>query len=378
MTATHGKDGSTIPVAGVSPAVAHLPDAVSLHDLEGVFVYASPVFAELFGWQPEDLVGRDAYELFHPFDLPDIHASHSSVAAGAVPSVRYRLRRSDGSYRWVETTSCMTPEGRIASVTRIMHDRSSLLQALQDQRAVAQRLHEVDQERQAFLTAIAHRLRHPMTAVLGFAHLLQQGQVTDPVQLQHIHDRLAVNAESLSGLVEVATTAEELSRRANTVRRRPVDLVRLVREAASAFWGLDDAGTTSVVLDLSGPALVLADAERLSVLVEALCSNVVKHASVEAKVWVRLRPDPDGWLLVVEDDGPGIADGRKQDVFSRLSHGHHDGSQPDPGLGLGLYLVHQIAHAHDGRAWVEDRDGGGASFRVLLPAASGQPTRSRL
>lgn len=97
---------------------------------------------------------------------------------------------------------------------------------------------------------------------------------------------------------------------------------------------------------------LVADSQRLSELIE-----------------VTTTADELSRLLVVEDDGPGGARHVKSAIFDRLTHGETGHTHPKPGLGLGLYLVDQIARAHDGRAWVEDRDEGGASFRVLLPVA---------
>lgn len=163
--------------------VGHLPDAVSLHDPEGTYLYASDVFTDAFGWETDQLVGRDCYLLFHPDDIPDIQAVHAKTLDHVRGlSVQYRLRCADGSYKWVETTSRMTPEGNIVAVTRQIADRRSLLHALDNERMVAERLSEIDRERQAFLTAIAHRARHPITAVSGFArcYRLAESSTTTP------------------------------------------------------------------------------------------------------------------------------------------------------------------------------------------------------
>jgi signal transduction histidine kinase len=78
--------------------------------------------------------------------------------------------------------------------------------------------------------------------------------------------------------------------------------------------------------------------------------------------------DDRGVSIVVEDAGPGVADELKQAVFEPFRRG--DGTpNPSPGVGVGLSLVARFAELHGGRAWVEDRPGGGASFHVFLPDA---------
>jgi PAS domain S-box-containing protein len=79
---------------------------ISKHTPEGVYTYASPACRSLLGYDPEDLVGHDAYEFFHPDDLDAIQETHSSILERPnTYAVCYRIRRKDGSYSWFETTS---------------------------------------------------------------------------------------------------------------------------------------------------------------------------------------------------------------------------------------------------------------------------------
>lgn len=106
--------------------LANVLDGVSLHDADGTYLFANPAFTTLTGWDPADLVGRSAYEFFHPDDLAAIQADHARTlelgdAAAKADSdlVAYRLRCKDGEYVWVETTShSFGDASRIACVTR--------------------------------------------------------------------------------------------------------------------------------------------------------------------------------------------------------------------------------------------------------------------
>jgi signal transduction histidine kinase len=79
--------------------------------------------------------------------------------------------------------------------------------------------------------------------------------------------------------------------------------------------------------------------------------------------------DAESVLIVVEDAGPGIPEELRDSIFEPFRQGNEVVTH-NPGVGIGLSLVTRFAELHGGRAWVEDRDGGGASFRVYLPFAS--------
>lgn len=78
---------------------------ISAHAPDGTYLYASAAAKDLLGYEPSELVGTWAYDLFHPDDVPKVGGAHRSALDGAPLTVVYRLRRKDGMYVWVETTT---------------------------------------------------------------------------------------------------------------------------------------------------------------------------------------------------------------------------------------------------------------------------------
>jgi signal transduction histidine kinase len=116
--------------------------------------------------------------------------------------------------------------------------------------------------------------------------------------------------------------------------------------------------------------VVAVDASKVERIVENLLANAAKHTPAGTTIWVRVAPESEGVLIAVEDDGPGVPEAHRDRIFEPFSRGP-DAPQHSPGVGIGLSLVARFAELHGGRAWVTDRPGGGASFRVYLP---GQPS----
>ncbi len=105
----------------------HSTDMISRHDLSGDYTYASPAALTLLGYQPEDLIGHNAYEFFHPEDLDAIKRSHSAIRElPVVYTVSYRIRRKDGSYTWFESTSktIRDADGNVSEIISVSRDIS--------------------------------------------------------------------------------------------------------------------------------------------------------------------------------------------------------------------------------------------------------------
>jgi signal transduction histidine kinase len=119
------------------------------------------------------------------------------------------------------------------------------------------------------------------------------------------------------------------------------------------------------------PVVVPIDAAKVERIVENLLANTVRHTPSDANVWVSVRPsvDPAGVELAVEDDGSGVPEDLRDTIFEPFRQGP-DAPRHSPGVGVGLTLVRRFAELHGGRAWVQERTGGGASFRVVLPSES--------
>jgi two-component system, OmpR family, sensor histidine kinase MtrB len=101
-------------------------------------------------------------------------------------------------------------------------------------------------------------------------------------------------------------------------------------------------------------------------IVENLVVNAARHTTAGATIWVRVQPQDGGVLLLVEDEGPGVPAELWEQIFQPFHKGRNIADHA-PGSGIGLALVARFAELHGGRAWVQDRPGGGASFRVFLP-----------
>jgi NtrC-family two-component system sensor histidine kinase KinB len=118
------------------------------------------------------------------------------------------------------------------------------------------------------------------------------------------------------------------------------------------------------------------DAAKVERIVENLLMNAARHTSSGRTIWLRVERGADGVLIAVEDDGEGVPEELRQAIFEPFRQGS-TAAPHAPGTGIGLSLVARFSQLHGGRAWVQEREGGGASFRVFLPNGPGDAADDR-
>ncbi|HVL33154.1 MAG TPA: sensor histidine kinase [Actinomycetota bacterium] len=245
-------------------------------------------------------------------------------------------------------------------VVRPVSDALALEQAAtKREREAAESLRVSDDMKNTFLTAVGHDLRNPVAAIKGFAYILQTA-----------HDRIEPE-ERMKMLGAIENASERLERLLDSL----LDLERLQRgllePVRSTFPVLRTARRVVADIDIRDHEVAIEgedftanlDATEYERIIDNLVRNAVKYTRPGAPVTLRVERAPGGVQIDVEDRGPGVPDAMKTEIFEVFRRGATGGAS---GMGIGLYLVARFAELHGGRAWVEDRPGGGARFRVFL------------
>jgi signal transduction histidine kinase len=254
----------------------------------------------------------------------------------------------------------------IADITSLALGNAGRFQELRES---AERLRALDKMKTTFLEAVSHDLRTPLASVLGISLTLGRDDIElSDGDTKDLVARLAANARKLEHLLADLLDLDRLARGILEPNRRPVDVAALVADIVEHSEVL--AGR-NVVTELDS-VVIAVDAAKVERIVENLLANTARHTPANATIWVRVERWLAGALIAIEDEGPGIADDLKVVIFEPFRQGPQ--STPHaPGVGIGLSLVARFAELHGGRAWVEDREGGGSSFRVFLPDAPVEP-----
>ena len=353
--------------------VEHTPAITYIDALAGPdpAIYISPQTTEVLGYTPEEWYGDP--DLWSKIVFPEDNDRDEHVDAEGIHSSEYRIVAKDGRIVWVHDQSSLITDdqgdprfwqGVLVDVTQ-QKRTEQLEQDLAVERETAQKLRDLDDMKNTFLQAVSHDLRTPLAAILGLAVTMGREDLDiDPTETREMSRRIAVNARRLDRLVNDLLDLDRLSRGIVEPTLRPTDLGALIRNLVSES---DLMAERRVNLEMQ-PITIPVDAAKVERIVENLLANTTRHTPVEAQLWVRIEPMGQGAVIVVEDDGPGVPEDERDRIFEPFLQGPSM-SEHSPGVGVGLTLVARFAELHGGRAWVQERPGGGASFRVYLSGA---------
>jgi PAS domain S-box-containing protein len=341
--------------------------------------YIAPGNTDLIGYTEEEVLADPDlwWRIIHPDDQRRVLDADQESNAGEVGehfSQEYRVLHKDGRVVWVQDEARLVQigegppywQGFLLEITERKEAEERLAEALDREREATQRLRSLDEMKNTFLQAVSHDLRTPLAAILGLAVTLERSDVhLDEGDARDLARRIAGNARKLDRLVTNLLDLDRLSRGIVEPKLDTADVGALVRRALSES---DLLASSTVETDIAEVVLPI-DGAKVERIIENLLANTARHTPAGTRIWVRVQRVPEGALILVEDDGPGVAPELREAIFEPFLQGP-DAPQHSPGVGVGLALVLRFAELHGGRAWVVDRPGGGASFRVLLPTPS--------
>lgn len=368
--------------------VEGLPAVVYLAEFgeEGGWRYVSPQVESILGYSQEQFMAASKLwrDRIVPEDREQAMAAELQLLEGQERMrCEYRIRAFDGRLIWIreeaealndESGQARYLQGVMYDVTQEKEGEDRLREALETERQAGDRLRGVQEMQNSFLQAVSHDLRTPLTSILGNALTLEQGADTlNASDRLDLIRRTATNARRLQRLLTDLLDLDRLTQGIVEPERVETDLTVLASQVVHDL-GID---SHPVTVTTTHPVSAWVDVTQIERVIENLVLNAVRYTPGGRPITISVRRYIGGALLVVDDSGPGVPDELKGTIFEPFRQGEQTIAHA-PGVGIGLALVQRFADVHGGRAWVEDREGGGASFRVYLPSGRPRPaTRHR-
>jgi signal transduction histidine kinase len=309
-------------------------DGIAVVDSAGLIREWNPAAHKITGVPADEVIGKPI-----PFPVP----------APGGPKLAHQLPTG----RWLDVLS------------NALDDRDELVIDFRDVTAAK----ELEAAKDLFLATTSHELRTPITVVHGFASTLASrwDKLTDAERrsaVQIIADR----AGSLGRLVEQLLLGSRAGADRLQVSNGPFRLPELLEGAVAAFRSLSEQHTVAADIPDQLPA-AHGDPIATDIVVGQLLENAIKYSPEGGRVTVAARAAGDWVEVTVDDEGIGIAPGEHERIFERFVQGDTGDRRRFGGIGLGLYIVRQLARAQGGEVSASSRDGGGTRMLLRLRQA---------
>ena len=245
---------------------------------------------------------------------------------------------------------------------------NTLLREREEELSVAKRdLEEAARMKDIFFATLSHELRSPMTAIVGWVHILKEGQ-NSPDLIRRAVDTIERNLNVQNRLIGDLLDVSRIVSGKLDLERAPLDLAALVQASVDSVRPTATAngiGLEAVLSPLSAP--LSGDPVRLQQVVTNLLTNSLKFTPRAGSVVLRLAQEGRNAVLTVTDSGSGITPEALPFVFERFRQASIADTKAG-GLGLGLAIVKHIVEMHEGTvAAASAGPGRGATFTVTMP-----------
>ncbi|WP_280585871.1 PAS domain S-box protein [Halorubrum sp. Boch-26] len=323
------------------------PDMVDIHDESGEIVDANSVIASQLGYDREEIVGMNVWEIDDELDREDGMDLWQSLEVGETRRLETTFRRADGTTFPVEVQVRRVDvrgDDRYLATSRDISER----------KAYERRLERENERLDEFASMVSHDLRNPLTVLSGYLRLARE------TGNESYFERCETAVDEMDRLIDDVLSLARQGDAVDSVGPVPLDGLA-TRYATDTFGstesdggveagGSEDGSGESVEVAVETESDVLADPGRLKRLLQNLFRNAAEHGGNRVVVGDL----SDGFY--VEDNGPGIPEDRRDEVFES---GH---TTSESGTGFGLAIVERIAEAHGWEVTVTEGEDGGARF----------------
>lgn len=323
--------------------------------IDGSITEANEIFLNMVGYTREDLLaGKVNWKDMTPpeYVYLDVKALDEMKANGAVSNpFEKEYMRKDGSRVPILLGGAFLDSSQRDGVCFII-DMS--------------RVKELEQRKDDFISMASHELKTPLTSVIGYADLLQKMLEKENRGKESLYlSKMQTQIMKLSKLVADLLDISKVQGNKIVLTQEIVDVDELVQEVVETIQHITPQH--QIIIDGTAQRKIQGDRDRLGQVLINLLTNAIKYSAQAEKVIVRVGQTNEQVVISVQDFGIGIPKQHQEKIFERFYRVYSDKDRKFPGLGIGLYIAHEIITRHDGKIWVESVEGKGSTFSIALP-----------
>jgi signal transduction histidine kinase len=323
----------------------------------------------------ESLVGQNAADVLSGLVGPEIVGD---LVHGSQAGRREHEFSSGERYFRLSFDPVKLNGGPLEGTVLILSDLTDRRRLEEQQRARAEELAESGRRKDEFLAMLAHELRNPLNAIGAASSMIGRAAQKDE-KLLRLQSIISRQVQNLARMVDDLLEVSRISRGQLQLRRQPLDLTGVLRQAVQGVQGSLEGRKQSLSLSVPDePVIVDADDLRLEQVVLNLLANASKYSEPGSTISVYLERSSNGTVVLrVRDQGIGIPSEQLEKIFEPFVQVDQSLSRTLGGLGIGLSMVKSLVELHGGRVRARSTGvGRGSEFVVELPAYESDPRPS--
>ena len=258
---------------------------------------------------------------------------------------------------------------QLAQRNEVLREQSDELASKQNELELKNReVERANQMKSEFLANMSHELRTPLNAVIGFSELMLEGESKlSGEHTQFVRDILASGRHLLS-LINAVLDLAKIEAGRVALDLQPLDPRQQIVKACALVSGLPQKKGQALQQTVRTTRSVRADADKLRQVLLNLLSNAIKFSPVKKRIEIGVEDQGENLRFWVKDEGPGIADSLKSELFKPFVQGESPLQKKHEGTGLGLAISRRLVEHQGGEIGVESELGRGSTFWFTLPA----------
>ncbi|HEX6289656.1 MAG TPA: PAS domain S-box protein [Herpetosiphonaceae bacterium] len=338
--------------------VEEAPMLVWRTDRHGACDFVNKQWLEFTGATPDQVRGNGWLGFVSTRDREVVGEAYTAAwQERDIFEAEFRARRYDGVERWMVTrgTPFFDDHGAFAGYIGTCTD-------------INERKRQ-EQIKDDFLALASHELRTPLSTLIGYIHLVKRWSTKQQIDARIERALAAMSSESeqLERLINDLLDVSRIQTGRLHIRCYPLDMSAVVRRIIDGLQMVYPEHIFTLDLPGDAPIIVTADMQRIEQVITNLCTNAAKYSPTGTQIEIRLQATDQAVELRVGDQGLGIPAADLPYIFDRFYQVQRPVRESRPGLGLGLFITHEIVRQHNGTITVESVENHGSTFTVRLP-----------
>ncbi|MBT4265659.1 MAG: PAS domain S-box protein [Deltaproteobacteria bacterium] len=348
-------------------------DLITRVDADGNIVYINHVSNDIFGYSPEESIGKSAFDFIHPDDRGYTQEWFQKMVEGheTYGTIENRqLNRNGQSNHMLWTTSFFYDDsGNLIGSNSIASNISKRKQMEIDLRIAKEKAIVANQAKSAFLANMSHELRTPLNSIIGFSQILEK-QISESLteKRQGYFNNIKSSGYHLLEMVNDILDLSKIEAGKIEIDFKPFDFGKMLKRSPGVIQAIAYQKKVHVETNLQ-PDLgwIIGDETRLKQVIYNLLSNAVKFTESGKKVGIDASVKEDSFILTIWDEGVGIPEDYLERIFDPFEQVAGSNSLNKSGTGLGLSISKKLLEMHQGTICAKSKIGQGSRFIITLP-----------